>query len=178
MDGGWLAEWRRTVQGCVESVAAGFEDRHGYQPGVNAIENPDEQAYVRLATDCSDVPPDLVTMFRAFGAVNLPDIGNGIFVHDAGTVADHNQAGELRRVTRRHTADVLVFASDGGGTMYALGLPDGSPVYRLPADLVVQGLYESDQAGFDVVAADLAGFLDQVREAVERFASTGEVTHL
>jgi hypothetical protein len=73
---------------------------------------------------------------------------------------------------------VVVFASDGGGTLYALASPTGRPVYRLPAGSLVGGVYESANPRFDIVAADLAGFLGNVRRAVERFAATGDIIDL
>ncbi|USX48966.1 hypothetical protein [Lentzea sp. HUAS12] len=36
--------------------------------------------------------------------------------------------------------DVVSFGSDGGGTQFALGLPDGAPVYALPPFLT--GLHD------------------------------------
>jgi hypothetical protein len=89
--------------------------------------------------------------------VNLPDVGNGLFLHGAARVVDAHEARELWRIAGRHQADVIVFASDGGGTLYALASPTGSPVFRLPAGQVVGGVYESGDPWFEIVAASLAG---------------------
>ncbi|MFI6098032.1 hypothetical protein ACIA8G_20940 [Lentzea sp. NPDC051213] len=36
------------------------------------------------------------------------------------------------RLDGRESIDVVTFGSDGGGTLFALGLPDGAPGYLLP----------------------------------------------
>lgn len=71
---------------------------------------------------------------------------------------------------------MVVFAGDGGGTLYALYSPTGSPVYRLPPGSVIAGIYESGNLEFDVVAPDLASFLARLRHAVESFAETSAIT--
>ena len=69
-------------------------------------------------------------------------------------------------------SDVVVFASDGGGTQYALATPAGSPVYRLPPDLVLDGVYTSEDPRFDMAAPDLSTFLDRLLQAVKTFAAS------
>jgi hypothetical protein len=73
---------------------------------------------------------------------------------------------------------VIVFVSDGGGILYALASPTGSPVYRLPPGQVIGGVYDSDDPGFSIVSDDLAGFLGRFLQAVERFAATGDIVDL
>jgi hypothetical protein len=178
MDPAALITWRTAVAETVGSVMAGFEERYGYPPGRNLVEGPDDLGAGRLGAVGSSVPRDLLQLYGTLGAVSLPDIGNGLFLHHAGLVADAYEAQELRHVTGRYQDDVIVFGSDGGGTVYALASPGGSPVYRMPAGSVVGGVYESDSPGFRIVATDLAGFLALVRRAVELFAATGKVPSL
>jgi hypothetical protein len=178
MDLGELIAWRTTVEDAVGSVMAGFADRYGYPPGRNVVEDPDAVNAARLSAIGTAIPEDLSQFYATVGAVSLPDVGNGLFVHDAGLVADTYNVQKLRHVTGRHHAEVVVFASDGGGTQFALASPAGSPVYRLPPDEVVAGVYESDSPRFDVVTTDLAGFLARLLHYVERFAVTGEVVDL
>jgi hypothetical protein len=93
-------------------------------------------------------------------------------------VADAYTAHELRHVTGRHQADVVVFASDGGGTLFALASPTGSPVYRLPPGKVIAGIYETNDPDFNVVATDLGSFLARLGHAVQSFAETGAIIDL
>jgi hypothetical protein len=39
-------------------------------------------------------------------------------------------------------------------------------------------VYDSDAPRFEVVAADLAGFLGSLRHAVERFAAAGDIVDI
>ncbi|MFJ8582909.1 hypothetical protein [Micromonospora sp. NPDC093277] len=48
--------------------------------------------------------------------MSLPDIGNGYFVHAPGLVA----CREVTSVRGRFPADVVVFAGDGGGIVFAV----------------------------------------------------------
>jgi len=161
-------EWRTAVQAAVDRIMAGFEERYGYPPGSNRIGAPDGRSHPGL-------PADLLRLYTVVGYVSLPDVGNGLFVHGAAQVAQAYANGEVRRGTGRHEADVIVFGSDGGGTRYALASPTGAPVYRLPPGVIIDGVYESDDPGFSIIAADLAGFLGRLLHAVEQFAETGEV---
>jgi hypothetical protein len=178
MDLGQLAAWRSAVQDAVDSVVAGFENGYGYPPQGNVVEDPDERGVARLAAAGSAIPEDLLNLYATVGAMHLPDVGNGLFVHSAALVADAYESLELWRIDGRHHTEVIVFASDGGGTRYALASPTGSPVYRLPAGRVLGGVYDSDDPRFDIVAADLAGFLGGFRHAVEQFAATGRSVDL
>jgi len=173
-----LRTWRTAVEDALGSAMAGFEGRFGYPPGENLVEDPDDIDATRLAAIGPSIPGDLLHLFATVGCVSLPDIGNGIFVHRPGLVADAYISYKLRHITGRHDADVIVFGSDGGGNLYALASPAGSPVYRLPEGRVIDGVYESGSSRFEVVATDLAGFLTRVRESVERFAATGEILEL
>lgn len=170
-----LLAWRAEVQTTLRPLLPRFEQTFGYPPGGNELAGPADPADVAsLAThDDPRVPDDLLVFYQVIGEVWLPDVGNGYFIHRPDLVLGH-ATGLVRRVTGRHTGAVVVFGSDGGGTLYALAAGSGSPVYRLPPDRIVEGTYASDQDGFRAVAGNLWGFLDQLRDAVQRFAATGE----
>ncbi|MEU6023830.1 hypothetical protein [Micromonospora sp. NPDC047134] len=165
--------WREDLREAVASAVLDFEDRYGYPPGENVVREPDPIAAVRPA-----IPDDLVDLYATVGAVDLPDIGNGFFLHTASDVAHTHESRDLRHVRGRHVADVVVFASDGGGTQYALATPAGSPVYRLPPSLVLDGIYTSEDPRFDVAAPDLPTFLDRLLHAVQTFAASSEPPNL
>jgi hypothetical protein len=170
-----LLAWRTEVQGTLRSLLSRFEQTFGYPPGGNELAGPADPADIAsLAThDDPRVPDDLLVFYQVTGEVSLPDVGNGYFIHRPDLVLAH-ATGLVWRVTGRHTGAVVVFGSDGGGTLYALAAGTGSPVYRLPPDGIVEGTYTSDQDGFRVVASNLWDFLDQLRDAVQRFVDTGE----
>ncbi|RKN22044.1 hypothetical protein D7147_04700 [Micromonospora musae] len=172
MDPGRLETWREDLRKAVASAVQDFEDRYGYPPDENVVSEPDTIAAEQLAVVRPAIPDDLVNLYAAVGVVDLPDIGNGFFLHTASHVAHAQEARNLWHVRGRHDADVVVFASDGGGTQYALATPPGSAVYRLPPDLVLDGIYTSEDPRFDVAAPDLSTFLDRLLQAVKTFAAS------
>ncbi|MFJ8834451.1 hypothetical protein [Micromonospora aurantiaca] len=172
MDPDQLRTWREDLRKGVASAVLDFEDRYGYPPDENVVSEPDTIAAARLAAVRPAIPADLVDVYAAVGAVDLPDIGNGFFLHTASDVAHIHESRNLWHVRGRHDADVVVFASDGGGTQYALATPAGSPVYRLPPGLVLDGVYTSEDPRFDMAAPDLSTFLDRLLQAVKTFAAS------
>ncbi|MGW0215810.1 hypothetical protein ACWDXH_15600 [Micromonospora chokoriensis] len=173
IDATYIQRWREDVSACLARLLPGFEARFGYPPGRHTIGGPaGEEEVASMANTCP--PGDLLAWYREVREVCLPDVGNGFFVHDPGLVARR----EVTAVRGRCAEEVVVFASDGGGTLFAMEAVSGSPVYRLPAGEVVAGVYRSDNQRFDVVADDLAGFLDRQRDAVEEFVATGTAVDL
>ncbi|MEU4713163.1 hypothetical protein AB0F73_05815 [Micromonospora purpureochromogenes] len=178
MDSGQLETWREDLRKAIAFAVLDFEDRYGYPPGENAVSEPDAAAAARLAAVRPAIPADLVDLYAAIGAVDLPDVGNGFFLHTASDVAHAHESRDLWHVRGRHDADVVVFASDGGGTQYGLALPAGSPVYRLPPDAVLGGIYTSEDPRFDVAAPDLPTFLERLLQAVKAFAASSTTPSL
>ncbi|MGC5378090.1 hypothetical protein ACPXB1_06380 [Micromonospora sp. DT68] len=178
MDSRQLETWREDLRKAIASAVLDFEGRYGYPPGENAVSEPDTAAATRLAAVRPDLPPDLVDLYAAIGAVDLPDIGNGFFLHTASDVAYAHKSRDLWHVGGRHDADIVVFASDGGGTQYGLAMPAGSPVYRLPPDALLNGAYTSEDPRFDVAAPDLPTFLDRLLQAVKTFAASSTTPSL
>ncbi len=167
MDVAYARRWREDVTACLDRLLPGFEGRFGYPPGRHTVGGPAGEE--ELACLAGIRPPDdLLGWYRQVRDVSLPDVGNGYFIHAPGLVV-HREVASIRG---RFTADVVVFASDGGGTLFAVEAGTGSPVYRLPAGETVAGVYRSDDPRFDVVATNLAGFLDRLRDTVEAFAGT------
>lgn len=168
MDGAYIRRWREDVTVCLDRPLPGFEVRFGYPPGRHTVGGPaGEEELAWLAG--TRLSGDLLEWYRQAREVSLPDIGNGYFLHEPGLVARR----EVTLVRGRFAAEVIMFASDGGGTLFAVDAVTGSPVYRLPAGEIVAGVYRSDHPQFDVVATNLTEFLDRLRDAVEVFAVTG-----
>ncbi|MEO3822010.1 hypothetical protein [Plantactinospora sp. B24E8] len=173
-DLGWWRTWRAALRTATAAAILDFETRYGYPPGDNGVSEPETAGVALVAAAGLAIPADLRKLYAVVGAVDLPDVGNGFFLHSVAQLA----GGDLRQVRGRHDADVVVFASDGGGTRYALATPVGAPVYRLPAGQVVGGVYTSDDPCFGMAAPDLATFLAGLLRAVEEFARSGATPHL
>ncbi|MFE9694354.1 hypothetical protein [Micromonospora sp. NPDC005806] len=164
----YIRSWREDVTACLDRLLPGFEVRCGYPPGRHVVGGPagEEELASLAGMRLSD---DLLAWYRQVREVSLPDIGNGYLIHEPGLVA----CREVTSIRGRFAADVVVFASDGGGTLFAVETVTGAPVYRLPPDEVVAGVYHGGDPRFDVVAENLTSFLDRLRGEIEVFAATG-----
>ncbi|MFD4693723.1 hypothetical protein [Streptomyces sp. NPDC058463] len=68
--------------------------------------------------ELTPIPSDLTTLYWVISEVSLPDVGNGYFIHSASTVAEHFQ--QYGSVQIDDEPPALVFASDGGGQLFAV----------------------------------------------------------
>lgn len=114
----------------------------------------------------------------------MPDIANGYFMFSPTYIQGvlyHHDDGIPDRIGEplAEDADVVIFGSDGGGTLYAIAVGDIGTVYRLRECGYEQGVY-SGSAGFGVtvVAEGQDEFLDAVLAAVAAFAIDGRITDL
>ncbi|MFD9728030.1 SMI1/KNR4 family protein [Streptomyces sp. NPDC059072] len=157
-----LAAWREEVSAVLTSVTRGFEEKHGYGPGENAIHLPgpeDRAAAERLAGEAAAFA-ELALYYREVGAVTMSDVGNAYFLHSGAEAV-----GERIALPEAGGAvSAVLIGSDGGGILYAVAADGG--VWRSRA--------ASDASGFDRITKDLAEFLDLLRRSVHRFDRTGE----
>ena len=142
VDAEWLSTWRVSVTAAVGELLGTFRQRFGFEPATNELGPPaSEEAMTSLAALPATPAQDLLAFYRTVGEVSLPDVGNDYFIHPPGLAVQHAQAGELHRIGPPVDAEVLVFASDGGGALYALPAAQAGPVYRLrdcPSGMVWQ----------------------------------------
>ncbi|MFJ2954638.1 hypothetical protein [Streptomyces sp. NPDC087270] len=120
LDAEWLRGWCEQADGALTKLMASFQARFGFEPGSNVVVLASEES--QQATDAlvelTPVPSDLTTMYWVIDEVSLPDVENGYFVHPASLVADHFREYGAVQIDGEEPA--LVFASDGGGHLFAL----------------------------------------------------------
>jgi len=120
LDADWLRVWSEQADVKLAQLMDSFQARHGFEPGSNKVVLASEVS--RPATDAlvelTPVPSDLTTMYWVIAEVSLPDVENGYFVHPASLVADHFREYGAVQIDGEEPA--LVFASDGGGHLFAL----------------------------------------------------------
>ncbi|MBF9072368.1 hypothetical protein [Streptacidiphilus fuscans] len=120
LDAEWLRVWCEQTDSALAQLTQSFLARHGFEPGSNVVEIATEESH--RATDAlvelTPIPSDLTTMYWVIDEVSLSDVENGYFVHPASLVADHVREYGLIEIDGEEPA--LVFASDGGGRLFAL----------------------------------------------------------
>lgn len=95
--------------------------------------------------ELTPIPSDLTTMYWVIDEVSLPDVENSYFVHPATLVADHFREYGAVQIDGEEPA--LVFASDGGGHVFALAgsgriWRSTTPSWLDQFDLAAAGLQE------------------------------------
>ncbi|MEU8001680.1 hypothetical protein AB0B66_11005 [Catellatospora sp. NPDC049111] len=175
-------QWTRDVSADLATFTATFEQERGYPCGEHTLGAAAGQAEL-VAMTAGDLrhvmPSELLNWCRRVREVSLPDVGNGLFLHPPDLIVAHALAEGVQWMAdgngRRER--VVVFGSDGGGTLYALNLT-GTAVHRLPPGEVLDGVYRSADLRADIIAPHLVGFLDLLREAVHEHVRTGAVPAL
>ncbi|MFB7056226.1 hypothetical protein ACFCXT_24290 [Streptomyces vinaceus] len=157
LDAAWVRAWAADLTARVAAVLAAFDTYYPFPPGRNEVVPAGPGRDGRRAH--AGLPGDLRTFYGVIDEVVLSDIGNAFFIHPSdGVFGDRLELG----ASGGAGGDGFVFAGDGGGILYAVG-PDGR-VYRSRT--------ASADGEFDLVAGDLRGFLERLRDAVARFAAT------
>ncbi|MER5808295.1 hypothetical protein ABT143_08900 [Streptomyces sp. NPDC002033] len=156
LDAEWLRVWCEQADATLAKLMDSFQARHGFEPGSNEVVLASEAS--RPATDAlvelTPVPSDLTTMYWVIAEVSLPDVENGYFVHPASLVADHFREYGAVQIDGEEPA--LVFASDGGGHLFALA--GSGRVWRSTTASWF------DQ--FDLAAAGLQEFFEELSQQI------------
>ncbi|QOV47211.1 hypothetical protein [Streptomyces chromofuscus] len=100
--------------------------------------------------DLTPIPSDLTTLYWVISEASLADVDNGYFIHSPATVAEHFREYGPAPIDDESVA--LVFASDGGGHLFAIG--DSGQVRKSTT--------ASWFDDFEVAASSLQEFLEQL----------------
>lgn len=88
----------------------------------------------------------------------MPDVGNGFFVHPYEDVINGIKGEQPTRLVGATEDSVVVFGSDGGGSLFALSQTRRT-IYRLLDGPVVGSTYETDDKDAVAVGRELCEFL-------------------
>ncbi|MFG3255168.1 hypothetical protein [Streptomyces sp. NPDC048172] len=146
----WMRDWCARTDQELAALMTSFEARYGFPPGTHAVVRASDESHrsTDALVELTPVPSDLTTMYWVLAEVSLPDVHTGTFVHPAATVARHFQEYGDIRIEGEEPG--LVFASDGGGHLFALA--GSGRVWRSAA--------ASWSARFDLAAAGLQEFFE------------------
>lgn len=157
--------WRTSVERLLEPLLANFADRFGYAPGENAVIAASPESSAAASKSSGAGPEVLAEFYHHISKVSLPDVHNGLFVHPLSQVLANETNGMPVRAPRLTEEAIVVFGSDGGGSLFALG-ESGAPVYFLPPGAVMEGVYSGGLQEPKVLSATFAEFLDWMRSVV------------
>jgi hypothetical protein len=96
--------------------------------------------------------------YQSFESLSLPDVHNGIFLHDAERALALIARGEPTRLEGGER--IALVGSDGGGNSFAVRLADGA-VLRLHGKSD-GGVLIPSPGGAKIVASDFTAFVDRV----------------
>lgn len=152
----WVRSWCEQADAALAELLQSFQVRHGFEPGRNVVALSTEESHktTDALVELTPVPSDLTTMYWVIDEVSLPDVDSGYFIHPASTVAGHfREYGDIQ-IDGEEPA--IVFASDGGGHLFALS--GSGRVWRSTT--------ASWSGQFDLAAASLQEFLEGLTQRI------------
>ncbi|MFD8642270.1 hypothetical protein ACFV14_18425 [Streptomyces zaomyceticus] len=152
LDWEWVRTWCDQTEPELGRLMQSFETRHGFPPGENVITlTTDESNEATSAlVDLTFPPSDLTTLYSVIRDISLPDVDHGYFIHSPTMTADHFR--EYGSVQVAGDGPALVFASDGGGHLFAVA--GTGRVWKSTA--------ASRHADFEVAANGIQDFLEHL----------------
>ncbi len=156
LDSTWVRGWCERVSAALTSLMSSFSENYGFPPDENAVTLATDESHEATGAlvDLTPIPSDLTTLYWVICEVSLPDVENGYFIHSPATVAEHFR--EYGSVPINDESPALVFASDGGGHLFAV---TGSG--RVWRSATASWFHE-----FEVAAIGIQEFLEQIGRKV------------
>ncbi|MFG2587843.1 hypothetical protein [Streptomyces sp. NPDC048438] len=120
LDAEWVRGWCERTSAGLSALMSSFLETHGYPPGGNAVVLATDESHgaTDALVDLTPIPSDLTTLYWVVCEISMPDVEHGYFVHPASTVAEHLR--EYGSVQIDDEPPGIVFASDGGGRLFAV----------------------------------------------------------
>ncbi|MER5473580.1 hypothetical protein [Streptomyces sp. NPDC002685] len=148
----WLRAWWEHADVALTKLMESFTATHGFPPGQNVVSLATDESHraTDSLVDLTPIPSDLTTLYWVISEASLPDVDNGYFIHSPMTVAGHFREYGPPAIDDEPIA--LVFASDGGGHLFAVG--DSGRIWRSTT--------ASWFDDFEVAAASLQEFLEHL----------------
>jgi hypothetical protein len=148
-----------SIEVAVERALREVVSTYPFEPAEHTVGPPaSESDLAALRQRLPWIPDDLLAVTTWVGAVSLPDIANGYFMFSPSYIQGvlYHDDGIPDRIGEPFDEDVevVVFGTDGGGSLYAVAIGDINTVYRLRECRYERGVYSgSADFGVTVVAA-------------------------
>lgn len=151
LDAEWLRGWCERTSASLGELMHSFLETHGFPPGQNTVTLATSESHEATGAlvDLTPIPSGLTTLYWVICEVSLLDVHSGYFVHSPSTVAECFRAYGPVEIDGEEPG--LVFASDGGGHLFALS--GSGRVWRPTTASWVDE--------FEIAAAGLQDFLEQ-----------------
>lgn len=164
-----LSDWADDVNRLASRTVADFENVYGYPPDENEVTKASSPDVSSLAD--SGVSGDLLTLYSGIQEVSLPDVvENGISVFPLEDVVAGISSEMPTEVHGALEGKIVVFGADGGGG-YIAQLSESGNIYKLTFGTLIGQRYEVSEKGFSLIAEDVWGFLEFIRDEVSRMVS-------
>ncbi|MEU9775227.1 hypothetical protein [Streptomyces sp. NPDC047968] len=156
LDAEWVRSWWEQADAALTKLMQSFLSAHGFPPGHNAVmlATDDSHAATSVLVNLAPVPSDLTTLYGAISETSLSDVDSGYFIHSPATTAEHFREYGPAPIEGERVA--LVFASDGGGHLFAIG--DSGQVWKSTT--------ASPFEDFEIAASSLQEFLEQLGQRI------------
>ncbi|MFF4186342.1 hypothetical protein ACFYZ9_24485 [Streptomyces sp. NPDC001691] len=156
LDTEWVRSWWEQADAMLTRLMQSFLPTHGFPPGDNTVllATEDTHAATSALVDLTPIPSDLTTLYWVISEASLPDVDSGYFIHSPAMAAGHFRDYGPAPIDGEFIA--LVFASDGGGHLFAIG--DSGQVWKSTTP--------SWFDDFEVAAPSLQEFLDQLARRI------------
>lgn len=159
LDSEWVRSWCEQTSAVLGALMSSFLKNHGFPPGENAVVLATDESHeaTDALVDLTPIASDLTTLYWVISEVSLPDIEQGCFIHSPSMVAKHFR--EYGSVPLDDESPGIVFASDGGGHLFAVG--GSGRVWRS----ATASWFDE----FEVAAVSIQEFLEQMsRQAADQ----------
>ncbi|AQU65370.1 hypothetical protein [Streptomyces niveus] len=164
LDAEWVRGWCEESSTALRDLMSSFLKTHGFPPGSNTVTLATTESHqaTDALVDLMPIPSDLTTLYWVVREVSLPDVDSGYFIHSPSTVTTHLR--EYGSVQVEGDDSALVFASDGGGHLFAVA----------GTGRVWRSTTASWFDDFEVVAAGLEEFLEHLGRRITDQGTPGQ----
>ncbi|MFC5113851.1 hypothetical protein ACFPN7_07865 [Amycolatopsis halotolerans] len=166
----WRDDMRQAIDGYMPRIQAIFARLGQLEPDTVSDEV-DSVALTKAEEADPPLPWALLELYTSIREASFAHLHNAYFIHSLDLVLDGLHRSGIPVWAPEVTDERLaVFASNGGGRMFAVGYRSGT-VYRLPVGAVVDKVYDGsiDSIGPGEIAKDIPEFLDRLLRIAQAF---------
>ncbi|WP_116203739.1 SMI1/KNR4 family protein [Amycolatopsis circi] len=167
----WRDEMRQAIDGYMPRIQAIFARFGELEP--DTVSDEVDSVALRKAEEVDPpLPRALLELYASIREASFAHLHNAYFIHSLDLVLNSLHRSDIPAWAPEVTDErLVVFASDGGGRMFAVGYRSGT-VFRLPVGAVVDQVYDGsiDSIGPGEIAKDVPDFLTRLVGIAQDFS--------